>query len=70
VKFTTFSKDSLVTLTDGGMAVYVAHMGEMKNLYKILVFKFERKIPLGRFRCIMEENMTLDIREVGWKLRN
>jgi hypothetical protein len=31
-------------------ASYVAHMGEMRNAYKILAGKSEGKRPLGRLR--------------------
>jgi hypothetical protein len=36
---------------------HVAHMGEMRNAYKILVIKPERKRPLGGSRCRWEDNI-------------
>jgi hypothetical protein len=39
-------------------------MGEMNDLYKILVWKPEGKRPLGRPRCKWEENIKMDLRKV------
>jgi hypothetical protein len=39
----------------------------MRNAYKILVGKSEGKRPLGRSRCRWEENMRMDLTEIGWK---
>jgi hypothetical protein len=39
-------------------------MGEMRNAYKILVGKPERKKPLGRPRRRREVNIRLDLREM------
>jgi hypothetical protein len=39
-------------------------MGEIRNAYKILVGKSERKIPPGRPRW--EDNIRMDLREIGW----
>jgi hypothetical protein len=38
------------------MARHVERMGEMRNIYKILVGVPERKRPLGRFRSRMKDN--------------
>jgi len=35
-------------------------------VHKVLVGKPEGKRPLGRPRCIWEENIKMDLREVGW----
>jgi len=40
-------------------------MGEMRNAYKILVGKPERKRPLGRPERRWEDNIRMDIGEVG-----
>jgi hypothetical protein len=45
---------------------HVAHMGEKRNAYKILVGKSEGKRPLGRPRLRWEDNIKLDLREIGW----
>jgi hypothetical protein len=42
-------------------------MGEMRNTYKILVGKPERKRPLEIPRHRRENNIRMDLREVGWK---
>jgi hypothetical protein len=48
-------------------AGHVAHMGEMRNAYKILVRKPEGKRPLRRPRDRWEDNIRMDVREVGWE---
>jgi hypothetical protein len=42
-------------------------MGDMRNGYKILVGKSERKRPLGRPRCRWKDNIRLDLRETEWE---
>jgi hypothetical protein len=44
-------------------------MGEMRNAYKILVGKPEGKIPLGITRRGLEDNITVDLREIGARER-
>jgi hypothetical protein len=39
----------------------------VKNAYKILVGKREGKRPLGRPKRRWEDNIRMDIREIGWK---
>jgi len=41
-------------------------MGEMRNAYEISVGKPEGKRPLGRSRCRWEDNIRMDLREIGW----
>jgi hypothetical protein len=48
-------------------AGHIACMGKMRNAYKILVGEPERKVPLGRPRCRREDNIRMDLREVGWE---
>jgi hypothetical protein len=45
--------------------VYV-HIEERSNAYKVLVGKPEGNRPLGRPRHRWEENIKLDLEEVGW----
>jgi hypothetical protein len=40
-------------------------MGEQRNSYRILVGKPEVKGPLGRPRCRWEDNIRMDLREIG-----
>jgi len=44
---------------------HVAHAGEMKNIYTVLVGKPEGKRPLRRPRCSWEDNIVMDLREIG-----
>jgi len=41
-------------------------MGEMRGVYRILVGKPEGKTLLGRLRRIWEDNIKMDLQEVGW----
>jgi len=47
---------------------YVARMGEMRNAYKILVRKTERKRSIGRLSRRLEDNIRIDLREMGWEV--
>jgi hypothetical protein len=40
--------------------------GEKGNSYRILVGKAEGKRPLGRPRHRWEDNIKMDVREIGW----
>jgi hypothetical protein len=42
-------------------------MEEMIYLYKISVGRIEGKRPLGRSRRRWEDNIRMDLREIGWK---
>jgi hypothetical protein len=44
---------------------HVARVGAMRNAYKILVGKLERKRPFGRHRRKWEDNIRIDLRETG-----
>ena len=41
-------------------------MGERKGVYRVLVGKLEGKRPLGRSRRRWEDNIKMDLQEVGW----
>ena len=43
----------------------VARMEEGRGVHKVLVRKPERKRPLGRPRCRWEDNIKMDLEEVG-----
>ena len=43
----------------------VACMGEDRVVYRVLVGKPEGKRPLGRPRCKWEDNIKMDLQEVG-----
>ncbi|KAJ4426359.1 hypothetical protein ANN_27173 [Periplaneta americana] len=51
-------------------AGHVARMGESRNAYRVLVGRPERKRPLGRPRRRWEDNVKMDLREVGYDDRD
>jgi 3-oxoacyl-ACP reductase-like protein len=46
-------------------AGHVARMGEERDVYRVLVGKPEVKRPLGRPRHRWEDNIRMDLQEVG-----
>jgi hypothetical protein len=46
-------------------ARHVAHMGEDRGVHRVLVGKSEGKRPLGRPRRRWENNIKMDLQEVG-----
>jgi hypothetical protein len=44
---------------------HVARMGEGRDVYRVLVGRFEGKRPLGRPRHRWEDNVKMDLREIG-----
>jgi hypothetical protein len=48
-------------------ARHVARMGEVRGAYNILVGRPERRRPLGRPRCRWEDNIMMDLREIGFR---
>ncbi|KAJ4452333.1 hypothetical protein ANN_03858 [Periplaneta americana] len=51
-------------------AGHVARMGESRNAYRVLVGRPERKRPLGRLRRRWENNIKINLREVGYDCRD
>ncbi|KAJ4431801.1 hypothetical protein ANN_20406 [Periplaneta americana] len=51
-------------------AGHVALMGESRNAYRVLVGRPEGKRPLGRPRRRWEDNIKMDLREVGYDDRD
>jgi hypothetical protein len=47
-------------------AGHVAHMGEGRKVYSVLVGKPEDKRPLERPRCRWQDGIRMDIREIDW----
>ena len=45
---------------------HVARMGEGRGVHRVLVGKLEGKRPLGRPRRRWEDNIKMDLREMGW----
>jgi hypothetical protein len=46
-------------------AGHVARMGEGRGVYRVLVGRLEGKRPLGRPRRRWEDNIKMDLREIG-----
>ena len=44
---------------------HVERVGERRGVYKVLVGKPDRRIPLGRPRRRWEDNIKMDLQEVG-----
>jgi hypothetical protein len=44
---------------------HVAHMEEEKGVYTVLVGRPIGKTPLGRPRCRWDDNIKMDLREIG-----
>jgi hypothetical protein len=42
-------------------------MGEGRGAYRILVRRPEGRRPLGRSRSRWEDNIKMDLKEVGWE---
>jgi hypothetical protein len=47
------------------LTVHVAHMGEGRSVYRVLVGRPKVKRPLGRPRFRWEYNIKMDLREIG-----
>jgi hypothetical protein len=48
--------------------VHVARMRKMKRAYSILVTKPEGKRPLGKHMRRWGDNITMDVKEIVWKI--
>ena len=46
-------------------AGHVAHMGEKRGVYRVLVGKPKGKRPLGKSRRRWEDNIKIDLKELG-----
>ena len=44
------------------------HMGERRDVCRILVWKPQGKRPLERNRPRLEDNIKMDFQEVGWRV--
>jgi len=49
-----------------GLTGHVGRIGESRGVYRILVVKPEGKRPLGRQRHRWDDNIKMDLQEVGW----
>jgi hypothetical protein len=75
VKKTKYRKDSWfvlikyysdITRRRMRFAEHVARMGKGRGAYRILVGRPEERRPLGRPRRRWEDNIKMDLQEVGW----
>jgi hypothetical protein len=46
---------------------HVACTAEKRNAYTVLVGKTKRKTQLGRSRCRWEDNIKMDLKDMGWR---
>ena len=63
-----YSSPNIVRVIKSGRmrcAGHVVRMGERKGVYRVLVGKPEEKKPLGRPRRRWEDNIKMDLQEVG-----
>ena len=63
-----YSSPNIVRVTKSrrmGWAGHAAGMGEERGVYRVLVGKPEGKRPLGRPRLRWEDNIKVDLQEVG-----
>jgi hypothetical protein len=44
---------------------HVSHVGEIRNTFKIIVRNLEGKKPLGRHSHRWEDNIEMDLKEIG-----
>jgi len=55
----------VIKLRKMGWAGHVARMGERRGVYRVLVGKLDGKRPLGRLRHRWEDNIKMDLQELG-----
>jgi len=51
-------------------AGYVVHLGDMRIAFKILIGNLKGKRPRVRSRCRWEDNIRVNLTEIGWKVVN
>ena len=56
---------AVVNILGSQMCTSVARMGEDRGVHRVLVGKPEGKRPLGRPRRTWEDNIKMDLQEVG-----
>jgi hypothetical protein len=61
-----YSSPTIVRVIKSRRMRWAERMGEGRGVYRVLVGKPEVKRPLGRPRCRWEDNIKIDLQEVGW----
>ena len=56
----------LFVFSSARLVGHIALMGESRSIYRDLVGKPKGKRPLGRPRHRWEDNIKIDLQEVGW----
>jgi hypothetical protein len=67
--YALYSSPNIIRVIKSGRLRWAGHvtcMGERRGAYRALVGKPEGRRPLGRPRCRWEDNIRVDLREVGW----
>jgi hypothetical protein len=67
--YALYSSPSIIRVMKSGRlrwAGHVARMGERRGAYRALVGKPDGRRPLGRRRHSWEDNIKMDLRQVGW----
>jgi hypothetical protein len=60
---------NIIWVIKSGRRKWVGHVARMwarTDAYRVLVRKPERTRPLGRSRRRLEDNIKMDLQEVGW----
>jgi hypothetical protein len=65
-KYYSSDKDKKNEMAGGG-GEHVARMKETKGAYRILVENPERKRPLGASMLRWQDNIKMDVQEIGFK---
>jgi hypothetical protein len=61
-----YSSPSIVRVIKLRRMRHVARMGKVRGVYSVLVGKSEGRRPLGRPRRRWEDNIKMDVQEVGF----
>jgi hypothetical protein len=60
-----YSSPNIVRVIKSKWAGHVTRMGEGRGVYRVLVGRPDGKRPLGRPRRRWEDNIKMDLREIG-----
>jgi hypothetical protein len=69
IKYGLYSSSSIVRVIKARRIRWpghMAHVGEVRGVYNILVGRPEGRRPLGRPRRRWEDNIRMDLREIGF----